>query len=101
MREFVIRQNFTEGVKFTQTAADQLRSLRTEIKNDDFLLHRLMYVFFRRRKSRAFYEKNQCLQLNYFVYLMLCTYIRLSLGIIKVNFAFALNFCYICTALKS
>lgn len=32
---------------------------------------------------------------------MLCTYIRLSLGIIKVNFAFALNFCYICTALKS
>ena len=37
--ELVIRQNFAESVEFAHATADKLCRLRTEIQNDDFLLH--------------------------------------------------------------
>ena len=41
LRELVVRHNLAEGVQFAYTAADELRGLRTEIKNNNLLLHLL------------------------------------------------------------
>lgn len=37
--KLVVRQNLTERVQLAHTAADELRGLRSEVENDDFLLH--------------------------------------------------------------
>ena len=37
--ELVVGHNLAEGIKLANTAADKLRSLRTEIKNNNLLLH--------------------------------------------------------------
>ena len=37
--KFVVRENFAESVQFAHAATNELRGLRTEIENDDFLLH--------------------------------------------------------------
>jgi hypothetical protein len=39
LRELVVRQNLTERVQLAHTTADELRGLRSEVENDDFLLH--------------------------------------------------------------
>ena len=36
-REFIVWHDFAEGVELTHTASDELRGLRTKVKNDDFL----------------------------------------------------------------
>ena len=46
VREFVVRQNFTECIEFAQTTSNELCCLRTEIKNDDFLLHIIIYCIY-------------------------------------------------------
>ncbi len=38
--EFVIGHNFAIGVQFADTAADELRGLRTEVKNNNLLRHK-------------------------------------------------------------
>ena len=40
LRELVVRQNLAKGVELTDTTADELRGLRTEIENNN-LLHKL------------------------------------------------------------
>ena len=39
LRELVVRQNLAEGVQLAHTPSDELRGLRSEIKNDNLLLH--------------------------------------------------------------
>ena len=44
LRELVVRHNLAEGIKLANTAADELRCLRTEIKNYNLLLHYLIVL---------------------------------------------------------
>ena len=38
--KLIVGQNLAEGVQLADTAADELRGLRSEIKNDNLLLHK-------------------------------------------------------------
>ena len=40
MRKLVVGEDFAESVEFAHTTSDELRRLRAEIEDDDFLLHR-------------------------------------------------------------
>lgn len=44
LRIFVIRQNLAERIEFAHTTADELRGLRPEVENNDFLLHTYFYI---------------------------------------------------------
>ncbi len=47
MGKLVVGDDFAESIQFAYAAADELRRLRTEIEDNDFLLHRniiLLYV---------------------------------------------------------
>ena len=43
LRELVVGHNLTVNIQFADAAADELRSLRSEIENDDFFLHICVY----------------------------------------------------------
>ena len=42
--KFVVRKNLAEGVEFAHTTAYKLSSLRTEIQDDNLLLHKYIIV---------------------------------------------------------
>ena len=45
LRKLVVRKNLAEGVELSDTTSDELRGLRSEIENDNLLLHILMIRF--------------------------------------------------------
>ena len=57
LRKLVVRQDFTKRVKLAHAAADELRCLRTEVENDDFL-HRIFLLVIKgvKRSYRPFHS---------------------------------------------